>query len=192
MADLKCPNCCKPYVARVARVGFTEELLSIFYVYPFKCQLCGCRFKVLQRGIRYLRVEEDRREYDRLPTTFPLSFTAEGIPGIGIAYDLSMSGCSFQAAANTPKEGRILCMALRVSRGSPPVNVEAVVRNVGENRVGVEFLRFEQAEKTRLQHYVRDLLTHRPVEVAGSENQVPDGGVPIDFQRTPGKVQDNV
>ena len=48
MAQIRCPNCSKEYVARVARVGFAEEILSLFYIYPFKCQLCGCRFKGLQ------------------------------------------------------------------------------------------------------------------------------------------------
>ena len=38
--------------------------MSLFYVYPFKCQLCGERFRSFQRGVRYIRVEEDRREYD--------------------------------------------------------------------------------------------------------------------------------
>ncbi len=183
MRDLICPNCSKTYVARVARVGFAEEVLSLFYIYPFRCQLCGWRFKVLQWGVRYLRVEEDRREYERLPTTFPLSFTDDTIAGSGIAYDISMVGCSFQPTI-APKQGTVLRMALRISSDFPPVQVEAVVRNVGQNRVGVEFLRFEPVQRARLQNYIRELLKHRSAEASASENQVPEAGVHIDLQRT--------
>jgi hypothetical protein len=73
MADPRCPNCSREYVARVARVGFTEKhLLSFFYIYPFKRQLCGYRFSALRWGVRYLRMEEDRREYERLRVVFPV------------------------------------------------------------------------------------------------------------------------
>jgi signal transduction histidine kinase len=163
MVNLKCPNCSKEYVARVARVGFTEKLLSLFYIYPFKCQLCGCRFNGLQWGVRYFRVEDDRREYERLPTTFPVSFGAEAFDGKGMACNISMSGCTFQpeADANNPKEGSVLRMELQISNVLQPVNVEAVVRNVRQDHVGVEFLSFQPADKDRLQHYIRELLKHR-------------------------------
>lgn len=66
MASLKCPKCSRDFVRRSSRVGWIEKFLSLFYVYPFKCQLCGLRFRFLQRGVRYTRVVEDRRLYDRL------------------------------------------------------------------------------------------------------------------------------
>jgi len=164
MADLRCPNCSKEYVARVARVGFAESLLGLFYIYPFKCQLCGHRFSALQWGVRYLRMEEDRREYERLATAFPLSFTADDGPGGGVACDVSMSGCTFRAESRQPNEGNVLIMRLRVADDNEPVTVEAVVRNVRQDHVGVEFLRFQPAEKERLQHFVRDLLARRAAE----------------------------
>ena len=40
-------------------VGALETLLGIIYVYPFKCQLCGFRFRMPQWGVRYVRVPED-------------------------------------------------------------------------------------------------------------------------------------
>ncbi len=183
MRDVICPNCSKPYVARVACVGLAEEVLSLFYVYPFKCQLCGWRFKVLQWRVRYLRVEQDRREHERLSTTFPLSFTDDKIAGSGMAYDVSMSGCSFQPTM-APSQGTVLRMALRISREFPPVQVEAVVRNVGQNRVGVEFLRFEPVQRARLQNYIRELLKQRPVEATEPESQVANARVHVDFHRT--------
>lgn len=183
MADLRCPNCSKEYLARVARVGFAEDLLSLFYIYPFKCQLCGYRFSALQWGVRYLRMEEDRREYERLPTAFPLAFSAEDFGGGGVACDVSMSGCTFRAETRQPKEGNVLSMRLRTSQDIEPIDVEAVVRNVRQDHVGVEFLRFQQADKERLQLFVRDLLGRRGEETRRSENHVAGGGAGADFER---------
>ncbi|MGE5817049.1 MAG: PilZ domain-containing protein [Deltaproteobacteria bacterium] len=172
MAEPKCPNCSKEYVARVARVGFAENLLSFFYIYPFKCQLCGCRFSALQWGVRYLRMEADRREYERLPTAFSLTFRAEDFGGGGMARDVSMNGCTFRVETRQPKEGNVLSMQLRISKDIEPIAVEAVVRNVRQDLVGVEFLRFQEADKERLQLFVRDLLGRRAAEARRLENHV--------------------
>jgi c-di-GMP-binding flagellar brake protein YcgR len=118
-------------------------------------------------------VEEDQREYERLPATFPLSFTGNDIAGGGMAYEVSMSGCSFHPT-NAPKQGDVLRMALRLSRDFPPVEVEAVVRHIGQDRVGVEFLRFELVQKARLQNYIRELLKHR-AEGAEAGVQIANG-----------------
>ena len=70
MTQLKCPNCSRQFVRRVSRRGVAESLLSVVYVYPFKCQICGFRFPMLRWGVRYVRVEVDHREYDRMPMSF--------------------------------------------------------------------------------------------------------------------------
>ena len=100
MADLKCPNCARDFVRRVSRAGLGERLLSVFYVYPFKCQLCGYRFRFFQWGVRYFRVEEDRREYDRMEMTFPVAFTSEAGSGEGALVNVSMGG-NITVAAGT-------------------------------------------------------------------------------------------
>ena len=183
MADLRCPNCSKEYVARVARVGLVEGLLGLFYIYPFKCQLCGCRFSALQWGVRYLRMEEDRREYERLPSAFPVAFNAEDLGGDGVACDVSMSGCTFRAETHQPKEGSVLSMRLQIAKDVEPIAVEAVVRNVRQGHVGVEFLRFQQAGKERLQHFVRFLLVRRAAQTHRSENHVAGAEAEVDCQR---------
>jgi c-di-GMP-binding flagellar brake protein YcgR len=136
-------------------------LLSLFYVYPFKCQLCGHRFKLLQWGVTYRRTEEDRREYYRLSASFPITFTAGSVNGNGLAVDISMGGCTFHT--ETPLvEGSILRMGLQLSNDVVPVNVDAaVVRNVNPGRAGVEFLRVENSERERLQRFVRGLTLSR-------------------------------
>ena len=47
-----CPKCSSDYVKRAHRVG-PERLISLFYIYPFRCQPCGHRFRLLQWGVTY-------------------------------------------------------------------------------------------------------------------------------------------
>jgi c-di-GMP-binding flagellar brake protein YcgR len=146
---------------RVSRVGLGERLASLFYVYPFRCQLCGHRFRFLQRGIKYKRIEEDRREYERMATSFPVTFDAGGVQGRGLAVDISMGGCTFHTETEVV-EGNILRMRLELPEETVPVNVEAVIiRTLRSGRVGVEFLRVEDGERERLQRFVRGLLIGR-------------------------------
>jgi c-di-GMP-binding flagellar brake protein YcgR len=146
---------------RVSRVGLGERLASLFYVYPFRCQLCGHRFKFLQWGIKYKRIEEDRREYERLPASFPITFDAGAVRGRGLTVDISMAGCTFHTEAELV-EGNILRMKLELPEETSPVNVEAVIiRSLRSGRVGVEFLQFENGERERLQRFIRGLLIGR-------------------------------
>jgi hypothetical protein len=92
---------------------------------------------------------------------FPISFAAESIDGTGAVSDISINGCSFQTTGQLP-EGTIVRIALQFSNGLEPVNVDAaVIRYVQQNRVGVEFLRFHQGERERLQLFIRRQLEGR-------------------------------
>ena len=169
MTHLICPKCYREYVMRVSRRGWKERLLGIFYVYPFRCQLCGYRFRFLQWGVRYRRVEGDRREYERLPMNFPVSFVGENIQGAGTVLEISMSGCTFRVLKQPP-EG-IVRLALQISNELNPIEVEAaLVRNVRQDYVGVEFLRFQPTERERLQLFIRGLLLGRRTQTVGYGN----------------------
>lgn len=160
--NIKCPNCSRDFVRRVSRSGLHERLLSIAYIYPYKCQLCGERFRAFQRGVRYVRVEEDRREYDRMEMGFPISFSSPEVSGEGIMLNFSMGGCSFSTNSEIPI-GTILQMQLKISPSVAPVIVEAaLVRNVSTGRIGTEFLRWSESERERLQLFVRGMLIGRP------------------------------
>jgi PilZ domain-containing protein len=161
MADLKCPNCARDFVRRVAKSGLPEILLSLSYIYPFKCQLCGHRFRAFRRGVRYFRIEEDRREYDRMEVKFPVVFSGEKVSGDGVLLNISMAGCSFATAVELGI-GMIVKMELLIAGGLAPVTVDAaVVRNVYQGSAGVEFLRWQASERERLQLFVRGLLIGR-------------------------------
>lgn len=157
-----CPNCSRDYTKRVSRIGFKERLLSIIYVYPFRCQLCGYRFRFMQWGVRYKRVEEDRREYNRMPASFPVSFACNGVQGAGHVVDISLNGCSLEADTIIA-EGSIVRMSLQMSEELAPISVEAaLVRDINRNRIGVEFLRFQYHDRERLQIFIRRLLNGIP------------------------------
>jgi hypothetical protein len=165
MTPLRCPNCARDFVRRVARSGLSEVLLSLFYIYPYKCQLCGARFRSLQWGVRYIRVDEDRREYDRMEMRLPVTVSGQDISGEGVLLNISMGGCSFHTGANL-SNGMILKLGLQISNDVGPVIVDAaVVRNVRSGAVGVEFLQWQQSERDRLQLFIRGLLIGRGVEL---------------------------
>ena len=54
-----CPKCSSDYVKRVSRIGF-DRLISLFYIYPFRCLPCGHRFRFLQWCITYTKIELDQ------------------------------------------------------------------------------------------------------------------------------------
>jgi c-di-GMP-binding flagellar brake protein YcgR len=136
-------------------------MLSLFYVYPFRCQLCGHRFRSLQWGVSYARISEDRREYRRLPIMFPVAYVAENIKGKGTAIDVSVNGCGFETRDKL-SVGAHLRMTLQLTNELLPVEVDtAVVRTVDDNRMGVEFVKIQPAELERLQLFIRGRLAGR-------------------------------
>jgi hypothetical protein len=142
-------------------VGAWDTLLGLIYIYPFKCQICGFRFRTPQWGVRYMRVPVDHREYDRIPASFPLAFETQNIKGEGRATNLSMAGCNFQTS--TPLGiGMVLRLEMRIAQDVPLVVVDAAaVRYMRERSVGVEFFQWQEKERERLQLYVRGLLIGR-------------------------------
>jgi hypothetical protein len=55
MKPRACPQCHSAHVERTRRRGLRERLYSLLAIYPFRCQRCGHRFRVWQRGVRYRR-----------------------------------------------------------------------------------------------------------------------------------------
>ena len=92
MSQVKCPSCSREFVRRVVRAGLRDWLAGWFFIYPFKCQICGLRFRSLQWGVRYLRLREDHRDYDRLAMNFPVLFRGDRFDGVGSVTDISMGG----------------------------------------------------------------------------------------------------
>ena len=161
MSQLKCPSCSREFVRRVARAGLRDWLAGWLFIYPFKCQICGLRFRSLQWGVRYLRLREDHREYDRMGMSFPVVFRGDQFAGDGRVTNISMGGCSFTTTSKLAKRA-IMRLELKVSAEAAPVIVEtAVLRHWHNQFAGVEFLHCEQSERERLQRFVHGLLIGR-------------------------------
>ena len=180
MMYLICPKCSREFVKRVTRQGFAEKLLGVFYIYPFRCQLCGYRFRFLQWGIRYQRIEEDRREYERLSIDCPVSLRGENLYSEGNVVDISLGGCTAMIETQlTP--GDLCSVGLYLSNDVLPIRVDAaVVRTARPNSLGIEFLKFRDNDRERLQLFIRGLLRGRVVPA-----ETPNPALPGEAMITP-------
>ena len=161
MSQVKCPSCSRGFVRRVVRAGLRDWLAGWFFIYPFKCQICGLRFRSLQWGVRYLRLRADHRDYDRLAMNFPVLFRGDRFDGVGSVTDISMGGCRFTTASTLNKRA-IMRLELKISAEAAPVIVElAVLRHWHSQVAGVEFLHCDPSERERLQLFVHGLLIGR-------------------------------
>ncbi len=165
MKQILCPKCGKDFVRRTLREEIHEYLLSLVYVYPFRCQLCAHRFLRLELGTRYNESTIDKRQYERVATTFPVTFVGEKASGAGTISRLSLGGCALESPLKL-MEGMMFNLRLQPPDVNPAINVEtAIVRSVRPPVVGLEFLRINPTEQFRLIQYVAGLLTaHRKVE----------------------------
>ncbi len=158
MSDQQCPKCGKDFVRRALRVGVAERLLSLCYLYPFQCQLCAHRFRLLEWGRRYDERTIDQRQYERIEVQIPATFSIDQTSGTGLVTSLSLGGCALEVEAQL-SVGALLQLQLQVSGSDPPIEVEAaIVRSVRAKNFGMEFLRLRSDEHYRLIHYVAGLL----------------------------------
>lgn len=151
-AALRCPECRKESVHRVPCLTLSEQLKSLLFVSPFRCQACGHRFSAVRLGRRYPPVSE-RRIHERIPVRLSLAFSGDRIKGNGVLINVSLGGCLIQTA--TPvKVDDIFHLKLFVSEQEPPIEVAAMVRSVGAKGVGMKFIRSAREDR-RLIAYLR-------------------------------------
>jgi len=102
--------------------------------------------------VRYVRIDEDARDYERLSTDFPFTVVHNGVAIKGRVSEISMSGCTLQT--ETPMQlGQVIDLKLHIS--NDPIMIDSlIIRNTSANRAGVEFLRLHQRERMRLQFFV--------------------------------------
>ncbi|MGH7308206.1 MAG: PilZ domain-containing protein [Candidatus Rokuibacteriota bacterium] len=149
---------------RSHRNGVSEQLLSLVYVYPFRCQACGRRFLALRWRRRYTRLPEERREYERLSLSVPVMLTGEAGAAPGRVTEISIDGCTVETEAPLA-EGALVRMTLHATPGQAPIAVEAaVVHGVLPHGGGLHFVRIQPAERDRLGQLVADLLARRTRE----------------------------
>lgn len=160
--QIQCPRCRKHFVRRSHRKGLYERLLSCLCRYPFRCQVCGRRFKAFQFRAHYTKQRIDRRQYERLPISMPVTFAEAVRPGelrtgTGHVLEISLGGCFVQTVIQLA-EGTLVSLELQIETAAPPLLVEAaLVRSVRPLGVGLEFLRLAETEQERLSSLMRRL-----------------------------------
>ena len=158
MKTSACPRCGSGVIARTHRQGFFERLMSVAYVYPFRCQTCHRRFRRFRWRERYVRVHLDRRGLERVPCRIPVTFHwKNGGQGDGMVRDVSAAGCAIETKATVPV-GALLELQMSLE-GEPPIDVE-----VGEVRVrqgvfmGVRFVKIADTHAERLRGLILRLV----------------------------------
>jgi len=134
-----------------------DHLLSLAYLYPFRCQVCTYRFRALRFGLNHSIQVPDRRQYQRIAAGFPAFLEGQQKREEQVT-DLSMGGCTLKAEAPL-SEGTFLQLLLQTSDREPPIRVDtAIVRSVRSRSVGLQFLEFPAGEKDRLSQFIYSLL----------------------------------
>jgi hypothetical protein len=132
-------------------------MISLFYVYPFRCQLCSSRFTFFQWGIRYAQ-QEDLRQYERIGVQFAVLFSNSQTVGKGVVTDVSVADCAFETPLPL-KQGDVLKLELYAKSGRLPIVVEkAVIRSIRKGTVGVQFTEVSESDRARLLRFVGDLI----------------------------------
>lgn len=155
MAEPHCPRCKSEVIERAGRAGLLERLLSIAYIYPFRCQSCLHRSRLMVWGQRYVRTQRtgsaDRRKHTRHTVDFWATLWLKKGGRPGRARDLSARGMSLETDA--PLEpGQHLELDLQPALGERPIRVEvAMVRSVQSRRVGLQFVQMKDDGVARLQ-----------------------------------------
>ena len=153
----QCPSCQSIYVRRAHRIGIMERVLSLLYVYPFRCQLCSARFSNFQWGVRYDK-QEDLRQYERIGVRFPALFSSARTTGKGMITDVSVADCALESPLAL-KVGESLKLELYAKAGRTPIVVDkALIRSVRKSMVGIQFIEVSEDNQARLNRLVSDMV----------------------------------
>jgi hypothetical protein len=148
--------CRGPYLRRVSRAGAFERLLSVAFVYPFRCQLCGWRFRSMRFGVRYEKKAVDRRQFVRVPVHIPARLRANLASENGVITDLSLGGCAIETTADAPV-GRVLQLGMKMSPDDETLVVDAaVVRSAHMPNINLEFLKMPEDSRKKLRRFMED------------------------------------
>jgi rubredoxin len=169
-----CPQCRRRFVRRSHKRGGAELLLSLVYVYPFRCQYCGHRFRAWQPGRRDTSQAPERREYERIPADIAVRLS--GLPGSarGRAIELSINGCTVDTDVMLANGAQVE-VTLEPGPGARPITVPAaVVHSIRANAAGLVFTELAAPERERLRRLVHDLASRGDGE-DGSASQAQHG-----------------
>ena len=158
---VQCPRCGSQSVRRSSRVGAYERLISVLYVYPFRCQRCTFRFRRLNWGHRYPQSHE-RRDFERVVVRLPVRLTAGTESAEAETTDVSINGCAVRTSARFPP-GTEVRVSIELGRGRTVDVAQAVVRAAHEGRVSLQFVYVAADDQRRLAQYINAVAL--PIDV---------------------------
>ena len=167
---VQCPRCGSQSVRRSSRVGAFERLISVVYIYPFRCQRCTFRFRRLNWGHRYPNSKGDRRDYERVVVRLPARLTAGAESAEAETTDLSISGCAVRTSARFPP-GTDVRVIIELGGGRTVDVAEAVVRAAHEGRVSLQFVYVAADDQRRLIEYINAVAL--PIDVGRPGRSTP-------------------
>ena len=165
MRPPRCPNCRRRIVRRAPREGAVDRVLRHFGVAPFRCQLCGRRFRALAPTPGDAARAGGRREYDRVDVTLPVSVSFHQQHATGLLVSLSLGGAAIATELHVPEGG--LVQVQIDPPGAAPIPIDgALVRSVKTDVVRVQFVWARVEAKERLRELVLRALGHQDVDAA--------------------------
>jgi len=188
-----CPKCDGTLARRSHRDGLAEKMLSLMYVYPFRCQLCGHRFFSLQWGIRYERISTDprkaeHRDYDRHLVHIPVRLFDQHGEFHGKTTDLSIGGCALLMASGPFRKHSQWSVQFWLPAEPHPVMVDdAVVRTVRHQQIGMEFLWTAPAERERFSRFLQATWKQTVADINGQTSRPIPGPDAVRMTTQPGR-----
>ena len=150
----QCPACEQNGALRISRGGAGDYLLSLFYIYPYRCKGCWRRFRTVRWGTRYVLRQTNRRQYRRFETNLPVILSWEDTPGEGIVTNLALGGCRLKSDLELTEKST-LQLNLQLPGENTAIRVDtAVVRAAQTLFTSLSFSRVAGDERRRLREFL--------------------------------------
>jgi hypothetical protein len=170
-------------VRRAPRNGVVDRTLRHLGISPFRCQLCGCRFRALAPTPGDAARAASRREYDRVEVQLHASVSFHHQRASGTLVSLSLGGAAI-ATELTPPENGLVQLQINIPDAAPIQIDGAIVRSVRKDMMRVQFVWARVEAKERLREFVLRTLGYDDVDAAMVTMRKPGVGTPgklIDF-----------
>lgn len=152
-----CPRCGERFTRRCRRRGFVEYVFRRLFVYPFRCQLCGHRFRVLAWRIRYAKRPIDSRENERFVVSLPAVVRLGDETARGCVTAISMNGATIRTEARAPLRA-LVSLELEIEQPLRRIVVGiATVSSTSNGAISVAFIRLDPAQAMALRALIKRL-----------------------------------
>ena len=150
-----CPQCGTAKTRLAPCQTLSDTVLTVFTIYPFRCQLCAKRFRALLGR----RTKSPRHSFERVNVSFPVWFKSRlasphDMGQEGVLDNLSLRGCRIRSQMPL-SPGTRLELEFQYADCSFPITIdEAVVRSAIDDAIGLRFVQLRREDERRLRQIV--------------------------------------